>query len=200
MLQIRLLGQFDIRLDGQRVTISSRAGQSLLAYLALTASTPHRRKKLAGIFWPDTSDENTRKNLRQELWRIRKALTRPNKSPTICSLMNSRSPSIEKQITGSTLPKWKDPIWILNPSHPIFHSIRMNYYPGFFDDWVVLERERIQTILKPKWNNCSASLSPRSGGSLSRNRANAGSPWGIRLSLPIARSCLPTERVEISQK
>ena len=74
MLQIRLLGQFDVRLDGKRVLIPSRAGQSLLAYLALTAGTPHRREKLAGMFWPDTSDENARKNLRHELWRIRKAV------------------------------------------------------------------------------------------------------------------------------
>lgn len=74
MLQIRLLGQFDIRTDGRRVTIPTRAAQSLLAYLVLTAGTAHRREKLAGIFWPDTTDENARKNLRQELWRIRKAL------------------------------------------------------------------------------------------------------------------------------
>ena len=75
MLQIRLLGQFDTRLDGKRVTIPTRAAQSLLGYLVLTAGTPHRREKLAGIFWPETSDENARKNLRQELWRIRKAIS-----------------------------------------------------------------------------------------------------------------------------
>src|SRR4026207_1365996 len=74
MLQIRLLGQFDVRLDGKRILITSRAGQSLRAYLAMTAGTAHRREKLAGILWPDTSEENARKNLRQELWRIRKAI------------------------------------------------------------------------------------------------------------------------------
>src|SRR5688500_19909 len=75
MLQIRLLGQFDVRLDGKRILIPSRAGQSLLAYLVLTAGTPHRREKLAGILWPDFSEENARKNLRHELWRIRKAIS-----------------------------------------------------------------------------------------------------------------------------
>jgi len=75
MLQIRLLGQFDIRLDGKRVVIPSRSGQSLLAYLVLTAGTAQRREKIAGTIWPDTSDENARKNLRQELWRIRKAIS-----------------------------------------------------------------------------------------------------------------------------
>src|SRR5512147_217453 len=78
MLQIRLLGQFDVRLDGKRIVISSRSGQSLFAYLAMTAGTPHRREKLAGTLWPDTSDENARKNLRQELWRVRKAIPSPD--------------------------------------------------------------------------------------------------------------------------
>ena len=74
MLQIRLLGQFDVRSAGKRIDIPSRAGQSLLAYLLLNAGTPQRRERLAGLLWPDTSDENARHNLRTELWRIRKAL------------------------------------------------------------------------------------------------------------------------------
>ena len=74
MLQIQLLGQFEIRADGKRISIASRPGQSLFAFLVLTAGTVHRREKLAGMIWPDTSDENARKNLRHELWRIRKAL------------------------------------------------------------------------------------------------------------------------------
>jgi DNA-binding SARP family transcriptional activator len=81
MLQIRLLGQFDVRLDGKRVLIPSRPAQSLLAYLVLTAGTPHRREKLAGILWPDFPDDNARKNLRHELWRIRKAMSTQQLTP-----------------------------------------------------------------------------------------------------------------------
>ena len=75
MLQLRLLGQFDVRVDGKRVTISTRAAQSLLAFLVLTAGTAQRRERLAGMLWPEISEENARKNLRQELWRIRKAIS-----------------------------------------------------------------------------------------------------------------------------
>ena len=32
----------------------------------MTAGTPHRREKLAGTLWPDSSEENARKNLRQD--------------------------------------------------------------------------------------------------------------------------------------
>src|SRR3972149_8264555 len=74
MLEVKLIGTFAIECDGKPVTISSRAAQSLFAYLILTAGTLHRREKLAGMFWPDVTEEKARAYLRHELWRIRKAL------------------------------------------------------------------------------------------------------------------------------
>ncbi len=52
MLEVRLIGKFDIQCDGKPVTISSRVAQSLFAYLILNAGTSYRREKLAGMFWP----------------------------------------------------------------------------------------------------------------------------------------------------
>ena len=78
MLQVRLLGQFDILADGKRVVIPTRAGQSLFAYLVLTLGTTHRREKLAGLILARyLPDETARRNLRQQLWLIRKALAAP---------------------------------------------------------------------------------------------------------------------------
>src|SRR5512140_197778 len=74
MLEVRLLGQIDLRRDDAPIAIASRAAQSLFAYLILTAGTSHRREELAGRLWPDTTDEAARKNLRHELWRLRKAI------------------------------------------------------------------------------------------------------------------------------
>ncbi|HSJ86719.1 MAG TPA: BTAD domain-containing putative transcriptional regulator, partial [Anaerolineales bacterium] len=152
MLQIRLLGQFDIRLDGKRIVISSRAGQSLLAYLAITAGKPHRREKLAGTLWPDSSEENARKNLRQELWRIRKAIPTQN------------LPEADDYLTADEFTLtfnrdadyWLD-VSILENSDPDIQSLTssLSLYqgellPGFYDDWVVLERERLQTLFESK--------------------------------------------------
>lgn len=78
MLQIRFLGQFDVRADGKRVLVSTRAAQSLFAFLVLTAGTLHRREKIAGLLWPDVPDESARRSLRQELWRLRKVLNASN--------------------------------------------------------------------------------------------------------------------------
>jgi DNA-binding SARP family transcriptional activator len=74
MLEIRLLGQFELRLDGAAILLASRPAQSLLAYLALSAGTAHRREKLAGLLWPDADDDNARNSLRHALWRTRKVL------------------------------------------------------------------------------------------------------------------------------
>ena len=46
MFQIRLLGQFDVRANGERVVVTSRSGQSLFAYLVLSANIEHRREKI----------------------------------------------------------------------------------------------------------------------------------------------------------
>ena len=74
MLEVRLLGQFEVRLNGEPVELPSRPAQSLLAYLILRAGTSHRREKIAGLIWPDSDESNARSNLRHALWRIRKAI------------------------------------------------------------------------------------------------------------------------------
>ena len=74
MLELRVLGQFEVRVNDAVVLLASRPAQSLLAYLALSAGTAHRREKLAGLFWLDADEDNARANLRHALWRIRKAV------------------------------------------------------------------------------------------------------------------------------
>ena len=74
MLEVWLLGRFEVRLDNESITIPSRSAQSLLAYILLNAGLPQRREKLAGLLWPDTTESKARDNLRHALWRMRQAL------------------------------------------------------------------------------------------------------------------------------
>ena len=71
-LDIRLLGTFQVALDGVPVT-RFRAGTArvLLAYLALNARTPQRREVLAGLLWPEQPESEARHNLSQALLRLR---------------------------------------------------------------------------------------------------------------------------------
>src|SRR5215216_6959370 len=74
MLEVRLLGTFEVKYKKKAVAITSRPAQSLFAYLILNAGTSYRREKLAGMLWPDSLEETARDNLRHALWRVRKAL------------------------------------------------------------------------------------------------------------------------------
>ncbi len=151
MFQVRLLGQFDVRADGKRIVIPSRAGQSLFAYLLLTAGTIHRRERLAGLFWPDTSDENARKNLRQELWRIRKAISAQQTTGGDYLLAEEFTLTFNRDAEY-----WLDVAQLEKPDLDLQSLIsNLSLYqgellPGFYDDWIVLERERIQGVFEAK--------------------------------------------------
>ena len=147
MLQIRLLGQFDVRVDGKRVTISTRAAQSLLAYLVLTAGASQRREKLAGMLWPEISDENARKNLRQELWRIRKAISSQQPMESDYLIADDLTLKFNRESEY-----WLDVSQMERPDLDLQSLIaNLSLYqgellPGFYDEWVTLERERVQAV------------------------------------------------------
>ncbi len=74
-LEIHLLGPFRLLHDGRPVAGFDQARlQHMLAYLLLHRATPLSREQLAFLFWPDTSDQQARKNFRTLLTRLRQAL------------------------------------------------------------------------------------------------------------------------------
>lgn len=74
MLQIQLLGGFQLLYDGALLTTVHQARQqALLAYLLLHRHAPQSRQHLAFLFWPDTSEAQAHTNLRQLLHHLRRA-------------------------------------------------------------------------------------------------------------------------------
>lgn len=145
MLEAHLLGQFALRLDGRTVDLPSRPAQSLLAYLLLNRDAALRRERLAGLLWPDSSEANARRNLRQALWQIRRALGQA---------ADARIHSDDLTVQALLLPgDWLDVAQVQQPVDAAVTAdaliARMAAYsgellPGFYDDWAVLERERLQ--------------------------------------------------------
>src|SRR5438874_1106761 len=67
LIQLALLGGFQVRLDaGRSVDLPSRS-QALLAYLALHPGVAHPREKLATLLWADAPASRARHSLRQTL-------------------------------------------------------------------------------------------------------------------------------------
>ncbi len=148
MLEIRLLGGFELRRDGVPVLLPSRPAQSLLAYLALSAGTAHRREKLAGLLWPEADDDNARSNLRHALWRIRKAIE-PNQSVTPFLLTDELAVAF-----NAGADYWLDTAILgrnggaLREQMDELAVYRGELLPGFYEDWVSLERERLEAVFQ----------------------------------------------------
>jgi predicted ATPase/DNA-binding SARP family transcriptional activator len=145
MLDLALLGRFGLQLDGVAVELPSRPAQSLLAYLLLHHGVAHRRERLAGLLWPDTNESSARRNLRQALWQIRRALGAAADSVlqaddlTITVQLDDRH-----QLDVARLDRPLDGQLTLEELIERASAYAGELLPGFYDDWLLLERERLQ--------------------------------------------------------
>jgi DNA-binding SARP family transcriptional activator/predicted negative regulator of RcsB-dependent stress response len=72
-IKLSFLGPATFSRRGQPVDLQSAKAVALLAYLAVTR-TAHTREHVFDLLWPDSLPEAARKNLRNTLWALRKAL------------------------------------------------------------------------------------------------------------------------------
>jgi DNA-binding SARP family transcriptional activator/tetratricopeptide (TPR) repeat protein len=74
MLHVSLLGEQAITDDGTAVQARSSRTAALVAYLVVHAGSPQARQRIAGTFWPDSTDAQALTNLRRELHHLRQVL------------------------------------------------------------------------------------------------------------------------------
>lgn len=74
-LAIAMLGSYRVTLDDLPLTtFATDKVRALLAYLAVESGTAQRREILAALLWPNRPETEARTNLRQALYRLRRAL------------------------------------------------------------------------------------------------------------------------------
>ena len=74
---LSLFGTFTLKHESREIVgFESDKVRALLAYLAIASGQPHRREKLASLFWGDKPDQAARRNLSQALYNLR-SLTAP---------------------------------------------------------------------------------------------------------------------------
>lgn len=154
-LKIYLLGQFKLTANDLALDLPTRSAQSLLAYLALNAGVTNRREKLASLLWPDATEPNARGYLRQALWRIRKSLEIASLNWENYLQINDISITFDDQSTY-----WLDANLLLSrveslPVEEIIEIVRLyrgELLPGFYDEWIIVERERLQMAYHQKMN------------------------------------------------
>ena len=148
MLDVQLLGKFEIRRDGQVIEIPLRPAQSLLAYLLLNADKSVRREKLAGLLWPDSDEAGARNNLRQTLWRLRSVIGDDYfVTDRVAVGVNAQA---DYQLDADTLQQVVDATTTADQLISVVSVYEDRLLPGFYDEWVLLEQERLQAIFEDR--------------------------------------------------
>jgi predicted ATPase/DNA-binding SARP family transcriptional activator len=156
MLHVKFLGQFSIQLDDHPVEIPSRPAQALFAYLILNAGTAYRREKLAGLLWPDTDDVRARNNLRHLLWRIRKVVGATYLHADDLTIGFNADADYELDVAALEREIRSD-----TSTDSLIAEVSLysgEFLPGFYEDWIALERERLQATFERKMEQLSERL------------------------------------------
>lgn len=151
VLTVHLFGSF--RLKNSRledIPLNSARLQSLLAFILLHRQGPISRQTLSAVFWPNTSDTQSRTNLRNLLYQLRQTL------PMFDQILRVEKNSIEwVRQTGYTLDveAFENALVMERGSVVTKEALEcaVNIYegpllPDCYDDWVSPIRQRLQEI------------------------------------------------------
>ncbi len=156
MLEICLLGQFDLRRNDAPVEIPSRSAQSLLAYLVLNPGIAHRREKLAGLIWPDATEANARNYLRKALWLLRKSIAVDTLGGEEYLLADDISitfnPDADYWLDVNAVRHKSTDAMSVEDQIKAVSAYQGELLPGFYEEWVTLERERLKAAFNQKIN------------------------------------------------
>ncbi|GIK55974.1 MAG: hypothetical protein HND44_07445 [Chloroflexi bacterium] len=101
--------------------------------------------------WPDSSDEKARRNLRQSLWHIRKALGEAAPHYLHSDDITVTFAPTSLAAVGAAAAFWLDVALLEKPTDASATPEELiavvavyggELLPGFYDDWVVWQRER----------------------------------------------------------
>ena len=140
--RLRLLGDWQL-LDGTAPVRMLHRERLLVAFLALRGS--RHRCHVAGVLWPEVDEHNARSSLRQSLHAIRRVA--PDLVVADADSL-ALSPAVATDV--DEVREWCDLLERGDPLTPAcaVEGLRVLEGPelmlGEFDDWVLVERDRIQ--------------------------------------------------------
>lgn len=157
-LEISLFGSVQVHRNGQEVKLT-RTSQTLLAYLTLYRHRPHHRDTLANLLWGDRSEDRARSCLSTALWRLRSTLEEASGEAYLITMptgeiqFNSESAcwldvaAFERQVNRAlaTAPHTLTAAEV-GELWKALHLYTGELMEGFYDDWVLWERERLRLL------------------------------------------------------
>ncbi|GAA5194000.1 hypothetical protein GCM10023322_57310 [Rugosimonospora acidiphila] len=140
-IHLLLLGGFRLLHDGKPMAVP-RGLQRTIALIGLRPGAT--RTHLAGLLWPDTPEERALSSLRTALWRLRQDRACPivTAGDTV-RLHPMVHVDVDELVRAATeVNHGDDP----RRATPVLAAGRHDLLPGWYDDWVLLERERIRQL------------------------------------------------------
>jgi len=143
-LRIQLLREFALESAGTPIDMPAGT-QRLMAFLALRG--PAHRCYVAGMLWPEVPESKALASLRTGVWRVNRIL--PGLVATdgaglgISANTSIDSREQEEFTTRLLRERLEDEQWIADRLEIIW---RCELLPGWYDDWVVYERERLNQL------------------------------------------------------
>jgi DNA-binding SARP family transcriptional activator len=143
MRQLILLEGFELLFRGEPVPLPS-SSQKLVAFLALQ-DRPLPRAHVAGTLWCQAPEERAKASLRSALWRLRRTSTRVLEasggrlglSPNVAVDTQQLTLVAHQAMEGSFTPD-DDSIEVLVRGGELL--------PGWYEDWVIMDRERLRQL------------------------------------------------------
>jgi DNA-binding SARP family transcriptional activator len=142
-IALHLLGGFELRAAARSRQVPP-SSQRVLAYLALN-ERPQLRTQVAGTLWPETNEVRAHASLRTALWRLRRV------SPSVIQTPGDRlglstSVSVDVREVMRLAHRAKGTS-VAEDEKMIRTLLRMgDLLPGWFDDWVLADRERFRQL------------------------------------------------------
>jgi DNA-binding SARP family transcriptional activator len=142
-IELSLIGTFGLTSAGQRISLPETA-QRLVAFLALN-TRPLSRAFVASSLWLDSAEERSCANLRSALWRLR----RPGHSLVVTSgkqLQLAPEVCVDAHELASRARRLLDGVPEDSDVTLDEHLLSGELLPGWYDDWVLIERERLRQL------------------------------------------------------
>lgn len=161
-LHISLFGKFCVKRDGQVLEgLDARKVQEFFCYLLLHRDHSLSREMFASVLWPETTTALSKKNLRQALWQLQTALGSQGADCSERILvvdpewieLNEQADlwldvaaleyasNVTQNIPGTELDSQK--ALMLHQAVQLYQGPLLE---GWYNDWCLLERERLQTL------------------------------------------------------
>jgi len=139
---LSLLGAWRLRCGSNTVTVASRE-QRLIACVGLLGC--RHRSFLAGLLWPKSSETQAAGNLRTTVWCISHAFPHLlHAGPDTLEL--DESVRVDVAALQQRVARMHAEPEAQVPDSYLDHLSRAELLPGWYDDWVVFEQERLRQM------------------------------------------------------